>query len=79
MEDKSKEVKDLQENIITHDNTDISEDSYNEFEDNQEYTEEEIAEYEKRKAKLAKTMTIFIILIVLFFGLLVLLNKYFNG
>ena len=76
MDDKS---NDLQENITTQDSTDISDESYNENEDSPEYTEEDIAEFEKRKAKLSRTMTIFIILIILFFGLLVLLNKYFNG
>ena len=76
MEDKS---NDLQENVTAHDNTEISETSYNENEDINEYTEEELAELERRKAKLSRTMTIFIILLLLFFGLLVLLNKYFNG
>lgn len=37
------------------------------------------AEYNQRKAKLAKTMTIMIILIVALFGLMVVLNKYYNG
>ena len=76
MEDKS---NDLQENVTAHDNTEISETSYNENKDINEYTEEELAELEQRKAKLSRTMTIFIILLLLFFGLLVLLNKYFNG
>ena len=76
MEDKS---NDLQESVTTQDNTDIFDNSNYENEDNPEYTEEEIADFEKRKAKLSRTMTIFIILTILFFGLLVLLNKYFNG
>jgi len=74
MEDKT---NDMQESATVQESTDVSDNSYNE--DSPEYTEEEIAEYEKRKKKLARTMTIFIILIFLFFGLLVLLNKHFNG
>ena len=70
-------MQDLQENVTSQEGEDISDNSYSE--DSPEYTEEEIAEYEKRKKKLARTMTIFIILIFLFFGLLVLLNKHFNG
>ena len=65
--------------VTTQDNTDFSDDSLNENEDIQEYTEEEITEFKNRKAKLSRTMTIFIILIILFFGLLVILNKYLNG
>jgi hypothetical protein len=35
--------------------------------------------YEKNKARLSKVMTIFIILIIILFGLLIFLNKYFKG
>ena len=47
--------------------------------ENQELTEEEIAEYQKNKAKLSRTMTFIILIIVLLLGLLIIMNKYFNG
>lgn len=53
---------------------------YNEDEQNiPEDPEIDQAEYERRKARLAKTMTFMIIMILLLFGLLVYLNNYYNG
>jgi hypothetical protein len=40
---------------------------------------QENPDYERSKKRLSKTMTIIIVLIVLLFGLLVFLNKYFKG
>lgn len=36
-------------------------------------------EYERKKARLSKAMTTIIILIIILFGLLIFLNKYFKG
>jgi hypothetical protein len=36
-------------------------------------------DYEQSKARLSKAMTIIIVLVVLLFGLLIFLNKYFKG
>ena len=47
--------------------------------ENQELTEKEIAEFKKNKARLSRTMTIMIIILLLLFGTLVVMNKYFNG
>ena len=40
---------------------------------------QENADHEKNKAKLSKYMTVIIVLMVIIFGVLVFLNKYYNG
>ena len=44
-----------------------------------EIEENVLAEYEQNKTKLTKTMTILSILILILVGILIFLNKYFNG
>ena len=68
MEDKTKNIQEAPDNT---DDLYNAEDLKNQENDN--------IEYEYNKAKLSKKMIIYIILILSLFGLLVFLNKYFNG
>ncbi|MDR0575108.1 MAG: DUF2007 domain-containing protein [Tannerella sp.] len=44
-----------------------------------ENTEKDNAEYEKNKSRLSKMMTIILVLLVVLLGVIILLNKYYNG
>jgi len=45
----------------------------------EEADEKILAEYERKRAELSRTMTVISILIVILIGILIFLNKYFNG
>ena len=64
--------------IIAGDETeDYNDEIYNDTSD--EETEDSNAKYEKNKARLSRNMTIILVLMAILFGILVFLNKYFNG
>ena len=55
------------------------EDKIKDVQDTQENLEQDNADYENNKAKLSKYMTVIIVLMVIIFGVMVFLNKYYNG
>ena len=66
------------DNIIADDEAEYDDDRFND-ETSEEETAIDNEELAKKKAKLSRQMTVILIIMAMLFGILVFLNKYYNG